>query len=377
MKRAEGGILTMEKASLVIDNGTGYSKAGICSEDMPKCVLRTKVGVPWSELAFEADCQTVCPGRKTPCSNSIIWKAPIVHGVVVDWNLMEIFWKHIFFRVLKIDPGDHPVLLSESPASPLDNRELAAELLFEYFGFPAMHVAPSCILSLYSCGRILGLVIDVGDGTSLTCPVLEGFILPHALYRLDIAGETLTRHLRELLSLSGKTFLIHEKSLVRKIKEKTCYVALDYQKELQRDQYLDYQLPDGQVLSLAKERFQCPETLFQPNLLKVSEPGLHHMAFKSLQKVDSSARMVIQKTILLCGGSSLFPGLPERLQNELRLLLPKNSEFSFLVPDPKKRWYSAWLGGAIAASLPTFHNLWVRKEEYKEKGSIYLHQKCY
>ncbi|XP_030046224.1 actin-3-like [Microcaecilia unicolor] len=376
MMRPGGGISTMEKPSIVMDNGAGYSKAGFCSEDRPKFVLRTKVGIPWSELVHEIGHQTLTAGMMAPVSTSLIWKTPIVHGVVVDWNAIEIFWKHIFYRLLKIDPRAHSVLLSDSPASPLVNRELAAELLFESFGVPAMHIAPSCTLSMYSCGRTIGLVIDVGDGTSLTCPILEGYILPCALYRLDIAGETLTHRMRELLRLSGNSFFSHQKSLVRKIKEKTCYVALDYQKELQSDLCLDYPLPDGHILSLTKERFQCPETLLQPKLMGINEPGLHQMAFNSLQKVESSSQQAIQESILLCGGSSLFRGLPERLLNELRRLLTGNSKFNLLVPNPKKRWYAAWVGGAIAASLPTFNSLWVTKEEYKENGPISLHRKC-
>ncbi|XP_069485082.1 claudin domain-containing protein 1 isoform X2 [Ambystoma mexicanum] len=372
-----GHVSALSKPAVVIDTGTGYTKAGFSSEDKPRCVLSTKVGVPRSELAPLEGGPLFHAGEESSFPDGIIMKRPLVHGVAVDWDALEILWHSILYSRLKVDPSMQPILITDSPSSPWTNRELAAELLFECFGVPALHVAHTCVLALFSFGRISGLVVDAGDGASLTCPVLDGYTLTHALYRLDITGETLTRRLKELLSWPGQSHPYEEK-LFREIKQKCCYVSVDFSKELQEEpRLLDYQLPDGQTICLGKERFQCSEPLFHPYLLDFSEPGLHVMAFKSLQKVEPDCRQDILQNILLCGGSSLFTGFAERMKKELAQLLPADMDYDILAPAQKKRrWYAPWLGGSIASSLPIFKKLWVGKAEYDEKGPSILHSKC-
>jgi centractin len=87
-------------------------------------------------------------------------------------------------------------LLTEAPLNPFSNREKAAEIFFETFNAPAMFFAPQAILSLYASGRTTGLVLDSGDGVTHAVPVYEGFALPHAVVRMDLAGREVTNHLQ-------------------------------------------------------------------------------------------------------------------------------------------------------------------------------------
>lgn len=107
------------------------------------------------------------------------------------------------------------------------------EIMFETFDVPAFYLAIQAVLSLYSSGRTTGLVLDAGDGVTHTVPIYEGYALPHAIERNDLAGRDLTEYMRKLLNEVGLNFSSSaEVETIRDIKEKLCYVALDYEAEV-------------------------------------------------------------------------------------------------------------------------------------------------
>ena len=254
-------------------------------------------------------------------------------------------------------PEEHPVLLTEAPFNPKPNREKMTEIMFEIFNTPAMFIASSAVLSLYASGRTTGLVIESGDGVSSTVPVYESQALPHATNHLDFAGCDVTHYLRSLILFFRRTNYYLQ--LARDIKEKHCYVALDYKQEMQTaasSSSLEkrYELPDGQVITIDNEQFQSTEALFQPSLLGMESAGIHETCYNSIMKCDSDLRKEMYANIVLSGGNTLFPGFAERIQKEITALAPPTMRVEVITPQFLDRKYSSWIGGSILASLSTF-----------------------
>lgn len=123
------------------------------------------------------------------------------------------------------------------------------------------------------------------------------------------------------------------------------------------------------------QAFRCAEPLFQPSLLGKDEGGIQQLTFDAISKCDIDLRRDLYQNIVLSGGTTMLPGLKERLEIELLRMAPEKTPVKIAAPADRK--YSVWCGGSILASLHSFKDMWMTRQEYNDSGPSFVHRRCF
>lgn len=280
---------------------------------------------------------------------------------------------------------EHPVLITEAPVKA--TREKMVTTLFEVFEVPAVYIATPAVLSLLATGRRTGVVVDLGHSSTRVVPIYEGYAVSHAIRNLDIAGKSLTDNMARRLTETGELNRFSQanlRNIARGVKETLGYVASDFAVEMQAQKRVRYELPDGEGIVLGTDVFECPEMLFQPRQAgKVSgrllTDGLPAVTVQSISECDVDIRMDLHQNVVLSGGTSLLWGLGGRMRKELDALGVAKRPVNITMPPQhgERHELSAWLGGAMLASLSSFEGMCFWKTEFDELGPKFVHQLCF
>jgi actin-related protein len=367
---------------ICIDNGTGNTKAGFAGAEGPKAIFPTIIGTPKSnQLMVGGQNKDFFVGVEAVAKSDLLnLRQPIENGVATNWEDMERLWNHTFYNELLVSPDEHPIILTEKPLCPRMNREKMIQIMFETFKVLGFYSGVQGVLALFSLGRTTGVVWDAGEGVSFTVPIYEGYGLPHAIMRSAISGGDLTRLLIKMLTEAGFEEENLKFSEVRTMKEQVCNVAIDFQAELQKAENakarrVRYQLPDGVEVTYGTEVFRCPEALFTPSIAGLQTDGIQQLIHISLERCDVDVRKELYSNIILCGGSSMFHGLAERMEKEIVALATPQMKVNVVATPERKN--SVWLGGSVLGSLDAFPQMMIDRAEYSEEGVQIVHKKCY
>jgi len=369
-----------EMQAVVLVPGSGFVQAGFAGDDAPRAVFPSLVGrCKHAGVMVGMDQKDAYVGDEAQSKRGVLTlKYPIERGIVTNWDDMEKLYHHTFYNELRVAPEEHSVLLACPPNNPKASTERAVQMMFETFNVPALYVEHGPVLELYASGRTTGLVVSIGEDGFHAVPIYEGYALPHATLSGTVGGRHLTQFAGKIMTERGYSFTTAaERDIIRDVKEKLCYVAMDFDEEMRQGSSSiekTYELPDGQIITVGNERFRVPEVFFAPSMLGCEEKGIQDMAFQAIMKCDVDIRKDLYSNIVIAGGSTLFPGFAERLQKELIALAPSTMRVKVIAPPERK--YSSWIGGSILASLSTFQPMWITKEDYDEVGPRVVHGKC-
>lgn len=375
----------MNNPSIILDNGTGYMKAGFSGQDAPVANFPSMIGRPKSKtMMVGGSNKEYYLGKDADEKRGVLTLTyPIEDGIIKQWDDMEKIWNHTFTNELRVKPEEYNVLLTEAPLNPKENREKMTDMMFGTFNVKGLYIAIQAVLSLYANGKFTGCVVDSGDGVTHVVPIYDGYNLPHSVSRMDIAGRKLTDYFRDLIREEGYNYnKTSEFEIIKKMKESLCYVPLDFAEEESKInkgeiKAKEYTMPDGSVVTLRNSHIKCTELLFNPSLKGEESQGMHKLTHESINKSDIDIRKDLYKTIILSGGTTLFPGLPERLAKEVKALANPSMAQILKIELTKERLYSVWIGGSILSSISTFDEMWISREEYEDTGASIVHRKCF
>ncbi|KAF8351130.1 actin-related protein Arp4p [Amanita rubescens] len=423
-----------EVAALVVDIGTSSVRAGYAGDDTPKAIIPSYYGytsVKEQDVLMgdgtEGSEQSPKAKLYLGSSGPSVWRSgmevanPINDGIIADFNPIPALIRHAIEDVMRCTPSEHPVLVTEPTWNTQANRERMAEIMFEEFQVPAFYIANTGVLNAFAAGKGSALVIDVGQSMASVTPVVDGFVLRKGLSYSPLPTY-IHAHAHHLLTSptmhrAGVELIPHQ-LIANKIPVEPMapprYALRDdripgttnsWRMWAERKEVEDwiqcvagvleqgwndavaasrppkqYEFPTGFNAPFGPERYQIGEEFFWHTAKAGANAAPNHpkpippLITESLRACDPELRQVLMGNVVLTGGGSLFAGFADRLNSELarsfqhvKIHAPGNTV---------ERRYGGWLGGSILASLGTFHQLWISKEEWQEHGRPIVSQRC-
>lgn len=348
--------------TVVIDVGTRYFRGGIAGEDGPACEITTAT-----------------PEKEEDSTSN---EYAMTRGCVRDWERVEGLL-HSVYSHLHVEPASHHNLLfTRHVHAPATDAERFVQVGIESMGASGVYLGVQPVLTLYANGGTDGVVLDCGEGVTQVVPIYQGYGVDHAIRRQDLAGRDVSAVLQTLLANRAPHAVHVDVETAREMKERLCFVSppgqctsptSDQETEVGKAKVSrSYTLPNGDSIEVGEERFRAPEVLFQPSLIGSERLGLPALVHKSLSACPIDVRSSLYERIIMAGGTTRMPGICRRLLKDVSALSPK---CRVKVVAGAGRQHSAWRGGSVLASLPSFPQMCVSRQEYQEHGNVIVRKK--
>lgn len=409
---------------MVFDVGHFSVRAGFAGEDSLKAEVPTAVGYldetdpsvmdttppPTAQRKYFIDTTAIHVPRKGVEITSFL-----KDGMIEDWDLFEKMLDHIYSKHIRSDPKLHPVLMSEASWNIRSKRERITELMFEKYNIPAFFLSRNAVLSAFANGRSTGIVVDSGASQTSAVPVHDGFVLQNAIVKSPLAGDFITMQCRNYFEEHNleiiPPYMIASKEPVNEgsapkwtkknnlpevskswhnymVKEviqdfQSCVLQVHdapFDKEsVETMPTIHHEFPNGFNQDFGTERFLIPEALFDPSNIKLpgSVMGMAQVVTTSVGMCDVDIKPSLYGSVIVTGGNTLISGFTDRLNRDLSSKTPPSMRLKIVSsPGTAERRYSTWIGGSILASLGTFQQMWISKQEYDEGGKGQVERKC-
>lgn len=378
-----------EQDVIVLDTGSGFLKVGFSGEDAPRAVFSTAVATSIVDENREDEGQADPSAQKksqlffgdeaVAQVNANVTR-PVQRGEVkmdsLSQDALESLWEYTFRNVLGVEQEELPVLIADSMSlgqSAYPARTWMAEVMFEKMKVKSLAIFNTAVLSLFSTGRTRGLVLECGDGLTQAVPVFEGYAIPHAIFKMEVAGAEITQQAAALMNRYMPSEHVSNTRIMQALKEKVCSISPDASYAISGPDPADeesrsFELPDGKIIEVPRAvRLGAPEVLFKTK----GEPSVQKICMDAIMTCDVDFRQDLVKSLVVAGGTTLLPGLAPRLRTELSTLLPGELARQIDICVDSQRRHAAWIGGSMFASLSTFDQVVITKQEYEEgKGDV-------
>lgn len=417
-----------EVGALVFDVGSYSFRAGYAGEDSPKAELPSTIGVVDDpDIPMETDENTLkqTDNKKYYIDTNMI-KVPrkgmemttfLKDGMIENWDTFEQVMDHVYSRHIKSESQLHPVLMSEPAWNNRGKREKLTELMFEKYNVPAFFLCKNAVLSAFANGRSTGLVLDSGATHTTAVPVYDGYVMGQAIVKSPLAGDFITVECKKLLEelnidvippymISAKE-AVGDRALPKWKKKDLPEVSKSFHNFMVKDVLQDfaasvlnvmdtpydhaqaetmptshYEFPNGYNQDFSSERFKICEGLFDPSIIKDLPSGnsmlsAGHVVTTSVGMCDIDIRPSLYSSVIVVGGNTLLQGFTDRLNRDLGTKTPPSMRLKIVsATGSAERRFSSWIGGSILASLGSFQQMWISKQEYDEGGKSCVERKC-
>ena len=225
-------MMQSQTKTIIIDSGTAFTKAGLSSCDTltPRIIIQSSLEKKHQKNVTASNAHSRFIHNQDPFLES-----PFENGIITNWDVMQSLWQHTFDK-LNIIPYGYNVVLTEKYFNLASNRSKTMEIMFEKFSLSSLYIGLQSIFSLYASGRTTGLVLNCGNEMTYCVAMNRGFVLSdrNSIQNVSFGGKDLTKYIDGLFSERGYTFTTRaEKKIVADVKEKLCYVAKDFEKEVE------------------------------------------------------------------------------------------------------------------------------------------------